>query len=103
MAPATLRRPGHALRPREIPRTDLERRLPGTLEDRGKGKLYRPRLDGLIDLDYIPTAIAYFVDGAGLPVLLEAPTGPKTVAELEAHRAAKEQARAERLRPRARR
>ena len=77
----------------EIPRSNLEPFRYRTLEDTTTGTFYEPRLDGLIDLSYIPAAVAYYIDGSGLPVLLEEPHGPKTRAELEARQAEREQRR----------
>lgn len=77
----------------EVPRSNLEPFRHRTLEDTTTGTFYQPRLDGLIDLNYIPDAIAYYIDASGLPVLLEEPSGPKTRAELEQYQAAREQRR----------
>ena len=79
----------------EIPRANLHPlRGPRLLEDTATGAFYVPRRDGLIDLDYIPDAVAYYVDPAGTPVLLERPTGgAKSRAELEQRRAERERRR----------
>ena len=67
----------------EIPRADLAPLRFGVVEDTRTGAFYRPRRDGLVDLEYA-NAIAYYVDAAGTPVLLERPPGPQNRAELEA-------------------
>jgi hypothetical protein len=77
----------------EIPRSDLKQLPFGQLEDTRNGTFYRPRRDGLIDLACTP-AVGYYVDVAGIPVLLEPPAGAKNRAELEAQQAGREQRRA---------
>ena len=77
----------------EIPRSNLEPFRYRTLEDTTTGTFYQPRLDGLIDLNYNPGAVAYYIDATGLPVLLEEPAGPRTRAELEQYHVAREQRR----------
>ena len=77
----------------EIPRSNLEPFRFGTLEDTTTGTFYQPRRDGLIDFNYVKNAIAFYVDRAGLPVLLERSNGPQTRAELEAREDEREQRR----------
>lgn len=72
----------------ESPRTVQPLRF-GVVEDAKTGRFFRQRRDGLVDLQFT-NATAYYIDGAGTPVLLEPPPGPKTRAEL----AAREEARA---------
>ena len=80
----------------EIPRARLQPlRGPRLLEDTETGSFYVPRRDGLIDLDYVKSAVAYYCDPTGAPVLLERPPGalPQTRQELEERRAEREQRR----------
>lgn len=76
----------------EIPRGDLAFGRFGILENTRTGDLYRARRGEIEDLDYSP-AVAYYVGADGLPVLLERPAGPKTVAEREQLRAEQERRR----------
>jgi hypothetical protein len=78
----------------EIPRSDLASIHTGLLEDVRDGTFYRPRRDEVADLDHTPSAVAYFVDSRGNPILLERPTGVKSRAELEQRRADREARRA---------
>jgi hypothetical protein len=78
----------------EIPRSDLASIHTGLLEDVRDGTFYRPRRDEVADLDHTPSAVAYFVDSRGNPILLERPTGVKSRAELEQRRADREALRA---------
>jgi hypothetical protein len=77
----------------EIPRSNLKPLRYGTLEDTTTGTFYRPRRDGLTDLNDATGTVAYYVDPDGTPVLLERPNGPKTQAELEQQQAEREQRR----------
>ena len=77
----------------EMPRSNLQPFRYRTLEDTTTGTFSQPRLDGLTDLDHAD-AIAYFLDAAGTPVLLERPTGVKSRRELEQHQAEREARRA---------
>ena len=85
----------------EIPRSRLQS-LRGTrlLEDTETGNFYVVRRDGLIDLEYIPNAVAYYCAADGTPVLLERPQAsfPATRAELEQRRAERERRRVNRTR-----
>ena len=80
----------------EIPRANLRPlRGPRVLEDTETGDFYFVRLDGMIDMDFVKSAVAYYCAGDGTPVLLERPPGgmPQTRAELERRRAEREQRR----------
>jgi hypothetical protein len=77
----------------ELPASTLKPRPFGILEGED-GRLYRPRRDGLIDVSYVPTAIAYFCDSTGLPILLEPAPGAATRAEAEEQQAARRAQRA---------
>ena len=76
----------------EIPRAHITFLRFGQVEDTRTGTFYRRRRDQLPDLDHA-NAVAYFIDAAGTPVLLERPTGPKNRAELEQQQAEREQRR----------
>jgi hypothetical protein len=76
----------------EIPRAHLELHRFGVVEDDRTGTFYRPRRDGLIDLEFT-NAVAYYVDADGVAVLLERPSGPATRSEVEQRRAEREQRR----------
>jgi hypothetical protein len=77
----------------EIPRVDIALLRFGMVENTRNGDLYRVRRDGLIDLNWT-SAIAYYVDADGVPVLLEpSASGPKSRGELEAWEAEREQRR----------
>jgi hypothetical protein len=78
----------------EIPRSDLASIHTGLLEDVRDGTFYRPRRDEVADLDHTPSAVAYFVDSRGNPILLERPSGVKSRAELEQRRADRKALRA---------
>ena len=81
----------------EIPRSSLEpvRGLRRYLEDVASpdGDFYVVHGGASVDLTYAKSIVAYFVDAAGIPVLLERPTGVKSRAELEQRRAEREQRR----------
>jgi len=78
----------------EIPRAHLQPlRGPRLLEDTATGDFYVPRRDGLIDMEYVKNAVAYFCAADGTPVLLERPSGVKSRAELEQVRGEREQRR----------
>lgn len=79
----------------EIPRANLRPLRGRLLEDTEDGNFYLPRRDGLIDLDYIPNAVAYYCAADGTPVLLERPGGglPQTRQELAQRKAEREQRR----------
>ena len=76
----------------EIPRADITPLRFGVVEDTRTGDFYRPRRDGLVDVNFT-NATAYYVDAGGTPVLLERPPGPQNRAEREARQAAREQRR----------
>lgn len=74
----------------EIPRADLQEHRHLGLEDTRTGEFYVARRDGLVDLAFVPAAVAYFTDLSGLPILLEKPSGPQNRAELEQLKADRE-------------
>src|SRR4029453_13996663 len=60
----------------EIPRADISHLPFGVAEDTRTGDFYPPRHDGVVDLNWT-SAVAYYIDAAGTPVLLERPaSGP---------------------------
>ena len=81
----------------EIPRSNLQpvRGLPRTLEDTESrdGDYYTVYRGASVDLSFAENIVAYYFDPAGVPVLLERPTGVKSRAELEQRRAERAQAR----------
>jgi hypothetical protein len=77
---------------KEIPRADLRAFHAGVLEDTRTGEFYRPRRDGVIDLQYTQ-AVAYFFDAAGSPIVLERPSGIQNRAEFEERQAERERRR----------
>jgi hypothetical protein len=77
----------------EISRAEISPLRFGAVEDTRTGDFYRPRRDGLVDLNWT-SAVAYYCDDAGTPILLERPSsGPQNRAEFEAHAAEREQRR----------
>jgi hypothetical protein len=78
----------------EIPRKEIAPLRFGLVEDTSTGAFYRPRRDGLVDLEYMTNAVAYYVDAAGSPVLLERPPGPQNRAEFERRQAERERRKA---------
>lgn len=80
----------------ELPRSRLQPlRGPRVLEDTESGDFYFVRLDGMIDMDFVKSAVAYYCAADGTPVLLERPPGgmPQTRQEFEQRRAEREQRR----------
>ena len=81
----------------EIPRSRLQpvRGLRGMLEDTESptGDYYVVYRGASVDLSFAENIVAYYFDAAGVPVLLERPTGVKSRAELEQRRAERAQAR----------
>ena len=85
----------------EIPRNRLKFGPRGLIEDTATGDFFGV-YKGEVDPQLCPVA-AYYIAPAGDPVFLEPPPGPRNRDELAAQRAAHEQRRAERMKPRARR
>jgi hypothetical protein len=74
----------------ELPRSDLSFGRFGIVEHVPTGRLFRLRRDGLIDLEFVPNAVAFYCDETGLPILLEPAPGAATRAEAEQRQAARE-------------
>ena len=85
----------------EIPRADLSIGRHQIVDTR-TGELFTV-VRGVVDYVQYTPVCAYFVAKDGDVVFLERPSGARTVDELAAQREKREQARAERLRPRSRR
>ena len=86
----------------EIPPERLQHLGPARLlEDVTTGDFYSPRRDGLVDLDYVTNAVAYYLTAGG-QILLERPSGVKNRAELEQRQAEREQRRQSAMRRRPR-
>jgi hypothetical protein len=83
----------------ELPRATLAFGRFGIVEDTTDGRLYRARRDEIGDLEYATGVVAYYLNEAGLPVLLEEPPGPQSRQALEEQQAARE-ARRKAPRPR---
>jgi hypothetical protein len=77
----------------EVRRADLRPFRFGLLEHERTGRFYQRHRGALVELHYVPNAVAWFVAADGSPVVLEKPSGPQTRAELEQQQAERAQRR----------
>jgi hypothetical protein len=77
----------------EIARSDLVFEQFGIVHETTTGRLYQARRDDVADLEYVPSAAAFFIGADGQPVLLERPTGAESIQARHEQQAAREQRR----------